>query len=139
MAHALLTPPPVVPRGRYAHAEDVAHALLQLCCAAYCARVLIERTGLIPPHSNPLDLATGSGLALHTALGLVTWGVGSAIGSAALGVQDHYAAWRWSAAAIEFDPRVPVTRPPAGRESRNWRARAMRAARDVVHGVLDIF
>ena len=41
-------------------AEDLAHALLQLGCAAYCGRVVVERGGLLRPHQVPLDFERGS-------------------------------------------------------------------------------
>ena len=80
--------------------DDAAHLLLQLGCSAYCARVVAEQLHLLEPHKQPLDFASGEGLALHAALGVAAWSVWS-VGVAAGGaLLDHYAEWRWSASAV---------------------------------------
>ena len=83
--------------------EDLAHALLQLACAAYCGRVLAERAGALEPQAHPLDFASGSGVALHAALGVLVWGVWSAVCEAGGAMLDHYAEWRWTTWAVRHD------------------------------------
>ena len=75
---------------------------MQLGCAAYCGRVTVERFGWLDPHASALDFASGSGLALHVGLAMLTWGAWSAGCAAATAVQDHYAEWRWSPQAVRY-------------------------------------
>ena len=104
--------------------EDVMHVLIQLACASYCGRVLAERFELLTPHSQPLDFGTCEGLALHAALGAATWGFWSAVSACVFALQDHYAEWRWTAAAVVYCPEVhPRLQPerPWPDTARGWR------------------
>jgi hypothetical protein len=101
--------------------DDFAHALLQLGCAAYCGRVIAERAEWLPAHSHPLDFASAGGLALHTSLGVLAWAWFSALGAAATAVQDAYAAWRWTSAAVALAPHTHGTGEEGTRGSRRLR------------------
>ena len=74
--------------------------------AADCGRVLVERAELLAPHAHPLDFASGSGLAMHAALGFLAWGHWSACCACAGAAVDHYAEWRWSVHAVRHTPHT---------------------------------
>jgi len=82
--------------------EDCVHYLLQLGCAAYAGRVTLARTGFLAQDEYPLDFGSGSGLALHVAVGLLTWGAWSGISEALQAAQDDFAKWRWSVDGVRL-------------------------------------
>lgn len=80
--------------------EDLVHLMIHLGCAAYGGRVLLSRLGVLSQELYPLDFGSGSGVALHAAIGLLTWASWNAVCEIVQILQDDFANWRWSTLAF---------------------------------------